>query len=234
MEDLIKINLLYNKKNIEIELPSTYNEFLNLLEDKLYLTPELLESAMIYYYDKDGDKNIVSKDNYDESKNENDGNYELEIDFFSKTKTPNNDSDEENNDYKQKIKLNKNELKEIEEKIAKKYVKILEEKLKKKDLEHKNEISNIKENLDNTIKAIIKKNEKEFLDISKYYDEKMKENFQKYNEMIINNLNKSISQSNLNELMQEFFNNENLGEQDINGSYDNELNSRVFSAVLKK
>ena len=234
MEDLIKINLLYNKKNIEIELPSTYNEFLNLLEDKLYLTPELLESAMIYYYDKDGDKNIVSKDNYDESKNENDGNYELEIDFFSKTKTPNNDSDEENNDYKQKIKLNKNELKEIEEKIAKKYVKILEEKLKKKDLEHKNEISNIKENLDNTIKAIIKKNEKEFSDISKYYDEKMKENFQKYNEMIINNLNKSISQSNLNELMQEFFNNENLGEQDINGSYDNELNSRVFSAVLKK
>ena len=234
MEDLIKINLLYNKKNIEIELPSTYNEFLNLLEDKLYLTPELLESAMIYYYDKDGDKNIVSKDNYDESKNENDGNYELEIDFFSKTKTPNNDSDEENNDYKQKIKLNKNELKEIEEKIAKKYVKILEEKLKKKDLEHKNEISNIKENLDNTIKAIIKKNEKEFSDISKYYDEKMKENFQKYNEMIINNLSKSISQSNLNELMQEFFNNENLGEQDINGSYDNELNSRVFSAVLKK
>ena len=234
MEDLIKINLLYNKKNIEIELPSTYNEFLNLLEDKLYLTQELLDSAMIYYYDRDGDKNIVSKDNYDESKNENDGNYELEIDFFSKTKTPNNDSDEENNDYKQKIKLNKNELKEIEEKIAKKYVKILEEKLKKKDLEHKNEISNIKENLDNTIKAIIKKNEKEFSDISKYYDEKMKENFQKYNEMIINNLNKSISQSNLNELMQEFFNNENLGEQDINGSYDNELNSRVFSAVLKK
>ena len=234
MEDLIKINLLYNKKNIEIELPSTYNEFLNLLEDKLYLTPELLESAMIYYYDKDGDKNIVSKDNYDESKNENDGNYELEIDFFSKTKTPNNDSDEENNDYKQKIKLNKNELKEIEEKIAKKYVKILEEKLKKKDLEYKNEISNIKENLENTIKAIIKKNEKEFSDISKYYDEKMKENFQKYNEMIINNLNKSISQSNLNELMQEFFNNENLGEQDINGNEDNELNSRVFSAVLNK
>ena len=232
MEDLIKINLLYNKKNIEIELPSTYNEFLNLLEDKLYLTPELLESAMIYYYDKDGDKNIVSKDNYDESKNENDGNYELEIDFFSKTKTPNNDSDEENNDYKQKIKLNKNELKEIEEKIAKKYVKILEEKLKKKDLEYKNEIYNIKENLENTIKAIIKKNEKEFSDISKYYDEKMKENFQKYNEMIINNLNKSISQSNLNELMQEFFNNENLGEQDINGNDDNELNSRVFSAVL--
>ena len=234
MEDLIKINLLYNKKNIEIELPSTYNEFLNLLEDKLYLTKELLDSAMIYYYDKDGDKNIVSKDNYDESKNENDGNYELEIDFFSKGKTPDNDSDEENNDYKQKKKLNKNELKEIEEKIAKKYVKILEEKLKKKDLEYKNEISNIKENLENTIKAIIKKNEKEFSDISKYYDEKMKENFQKYNEMIINNLNKSISQSNLNELMQEFFNNENLGEQDINGNDDNELNSRVFSAVLNK
>ena len=41
------IKLLYNKKTIELELPSTYDEFMKLLEDKLYLTEELVRNAKI-------------------------------------------------------------------------------------------------------------------------------------------------------------------------------------------
>ena len=223
MED--SIILLYNNKNIEIELPSKFKEFLKLLEDKLFLTPEWLDLATIYYYDKDGDRNIISAENYDESKEENNGKFEMEIDFFSKTKTPKLGNDENNNDdnnIKKKL--------EIEEKIAKKYIKIFEEKLEKKDLEHKNEISKIKENFEKTINAIIEKNKKEFSDISKYYDSKMKENFEKYNQMIINNLNKGISQSNLNELMKEYFNKENIEEN----NNEDEISSEFFSEIIKK
>ena len=236
MEESIKINLLYNKRNIEIELPSKYQEFLNLLENKLYLTPEILDSSMIYYFDKEGDKNIITEENYDESKEENNGNFEMEIDFTSKA--PNNDNDEEgNNDGNNNIKkLNKKELKEIEKKIAKKYAKIFEEKIKKKDLEHKKEISNIKENLEKIINSLIENNGNQFNALSEYYNNKMKEKFQKYNEMIIDNLNKGISQSNLNELMQEIINNENknLGQQYIEDNDEEELKSGIFSAVIKK
>ena len=239
MEESIKINLLYNKRNIEIELPSTYQEFLNFLENKLYLTPEILDSSMIYYFDKEGDKNIITEENYDESKEENNGNFEMEIDFTSKTKTPKNGSDEEDNNNKNNNtnkKLNKNELKEIEKKIAKKYAKIFEEKIKKKDLEHKKEISNIKENLEKIINSLIENNGNQFNALSEYYNNKMKEKFQKYNEMIIDNLNKGISQSNLNELMQEIINNENenLGQQYFEDNDEEELNSGIFSAVIKK
>ena len=219
MEESIKINFLYNKRNIEIELPSKYQEFLNLLENKLYLTSEILDSSMIYYYDKEGDKNIITEENYDESKEENNGNFEMEIDFTSKTKTPKNGSDEEDNNNENNNtnkKLNKNELKEIEKKIAKKYAKIFEEKIKKKDLEHKKEISNLKENLEKIINSLIENNGNQFSALSEYYNNKMKEKFQKYNEMVIENLNKGISQSNLNELMQDIINNkndENLGQQ---------------------
>ena len=233
----IKINLLYNKRNIEIELPSTYKEFLNLLENKLYLTPEILDSSMIYYFDKEGDKNIITEENYDESKEENNGNFEMEIDFTSKN--PKNDNDEEdNNDENNNInkKLNKKELKEIEKKIAKKYAKIFEEKIRKKDLEHKKEISNIKENLEKIINSLIENNGNQFSALSEYYNNKMKEEFQKYNEMIIDNLNKGISQSNLNELMQEIINNktENLGQQYFEDNDEDELNSGIFSTIIKK
>ena len=37
-QDENKITLTYNNRKIELELPSSYQEFLNLLEDKLYLT----------------------------------------------------------------------------------------------------------------------------------------------------------------------------------------------------
>ena len=240
MEESIKINFLYNKRNIEIELPSKYQEFLNLLENKLYLTSEILDSSMIYYYDKEGDKNIITEENYDESKEENNGNFEMEIDFTSKTKTPKNGSDEEDNNNENNNtnkKLNKNELKEIEKKIAKKYAKIFEEKIKKKDLEHKKEISNLKENLEKIINSLIENNGNQFSALSEYYNNKMKEKFQKYNEMVIENLNKGISQSNLNELMQDIINNkndENLGQQYFEDNDENELNSGIFSAVIKK
>ena len=240
MEESIKINFLYNKRNIEIELPSKYQEFLNLLENKLYLTSEILDSSMIYYYDKEGDKNIITEENYDESKEENNGNFEMEIDFTSKTKTPKNGSDEEDNNNENNNtnkKLNKNELKEIEKKIAKKYAKIFEEKIKKKDLEHKKEISKLKENLEKIINSLIENNGNQFSALSEYYNNKMKEKFQKYNEMVIENLNKGISQSNLNELMQDIINNkndENLGQQYFEDNDENELNSGIFSAVIKK
>ena len=240
MEESIKINFLYNKRNIEIELPSKYQEFLNLLENKLYLTSEILDSSMIYYYDKEGDKNIITEENYDESKEENNGNFEMEIDFTSKTKTPKNGSDEEDNNNENNNtnkKLNKNELKEIKKKIAKKYAKIFEEKIKKKDLEHKKEISKLKENLEKIINSLIENNGNQFSALSEYYNNKMKEKFQKYNEMVIENLNKGISQSNLNELMQDIINNkndENLGQQYFEDNDENELNSGIFSAVIKK
>jgi hypothetical protein len=221
MERSIIITLLYNKREIEIELPSTYEEFLKLLEDKLYLTKELVSLATISYNDSDGDKNIISYDNYDDSKTENNGFFEMELVF------PN-----ENNINKSQIndKLNKDEIKEIEKKIAKKYAKIFEEKLKKKDLEYEKEISEIKKNFENTMNTMIENNENQFNVLSNYYNEKMKENFEKYNQMIIENLNEGISHSNLNKLMEEFFNNNKQNFEEDN----DDLNSRIFSQVIKK
>ena len=221
MERSIIITLLYNKREIEIELPSTYEEFLKLLEDKLYLTKELVSLATISYNDSDGGKNIISYDNYDDSKTENNGFFEMELVF------PN-----ENNINKSQIndKLNKDEIKEIEKKIAKKYAKIFEEKLKKKDLEYEKEISEIKKNFENTMNTMIENNENQFNVLSNYYNEKMKENFEKYNQMIIENLNEGISHSNLNKLMEEFFNNNKPNFEEDN----DDLNSRIFSQVIKK
>ena len=221
MERSIIITLLYNKREIEIELPSTYEEFLKLLEDKLYLTKELVSLATISYNDSDGDKNIISYDNYDDSKTENNGFFEMELVF------PN-----ENNINKNQIneKLNKEEIKEIEKKIAKKYAKIFEEKLNKKDSEYEKEISEIKKNFENTMNTMIENNENQFNVLSNYYNEKMKENFEKYNQMIIENLNEGISHSNLNNLMEEFFNNNKPNFEEDN----DDLNSRIFSQVIKK
>ena len=103
-------------------------------------------------------------------------------------------------------------------------------------MEHKKEISNIKENLEKIINSLIENNGNQFSALSEYYNNKMKEKFQKYNEMIIDNLNKGISQSNLNELMQEIINNktENLGQQYFEDNDEDELNSGIFSTIIKK
>ena len=104
-------------------------------------------------------------------------------------------------------------------------------------MEHKKEISNLKENLEKIINSLIENNGNQFSALSEYYNNKMKEKFQKYNEMVIENLNKGISQSNLNELMQDIIinkNDESLGQQYFEDNDENELNSGIFSAVIKK
>ena len=239
MEGPIKITLLYNNKKIKLQLPSTYNEFLKLLEDKLYLTPELVNSAIIYYQDSDGDNNILSEDSYNQSLEDNNGIFEMSLDLKNKK----DDSDDDNNNNNQvNAKLGKNEIKNIEKKIAVKFSKIFEEKLKKKDLEYQKEISIIKKNFENTMKSVIENSSIEYNNLSDYYNEKMKDYFKKYNEMIIENINKGISQSNLNQLMDQFFiNNQFLNNKDKPGDDDDDdqnngdsHDSFVFSKVIEK
>lgn len=239
MEGPIKITLLYNNKKIKLQLPSTYNEFLKLLEDKLYLTPELVNSAIIYYQDSDGDNNILSEDSYNQSLEDNNGIFEMSLDLKNKK----DDSDDDNNNNNQvNAKLGKNEIKNIEKKIAVKFSKIFEEKLKKKDLEYQKEISIIKKNFENTMKSVIENSSIEYNNLSDYYNEKMKDYFKKYNEMIIENINKGISQSNLNQLMDQFFiNNQFLNNKDKPGDDDDDdqnngdsHDSFVFSKVIDK
>ena len=239
MEGPIKITLLYNNKKIKLQLPSTYNEFLKLLEDKLYLTPELVNSAIIYYQDSDGDNNILSEDSYNQSLEDNNGIFEMSLDLKNKK----DDSDDDNNNNNQvNAKLGKNEIKNIEKKIAVKFSKIFEEKLKKKDLEYQKEISIIKKNFENTMKSVIENSSIEYNNLSDYYNEKMKDYFKKYNEMIIENINKGISQSNLNQLMDQFFiNNQFLNNKDKPGNDDDDdqnngdsHDSFVFSKVIDK
>lgn len=239
MEGPIKITLLYNNKKIKLQLPSTYNEFLKLLEDKLYLTPELVNSAIIYYQDSDGDNNILSEDSYNQSLEDNNGIFEMSLDLKNKK----DDSDDDNNNNNQvNAKLGKNEIKNIEKKIAVKFSKIFEEKLKKKDLEYQKEISIIKKNFENAMKSVIENSSIEYNNLSDYYNEKMKDYFKKYNEMIIENINKGISQSNLNQLMDQFFiNNQFLNNKDKPGDDDDDdqnngdsHDSFVFSKVIDK
>ena len=237
MEGPIKITLLYNNKKIKLQLPSTYNEFLKLLEDKLYLTPELVNSAIIYYQDSDGDNNILSEDSYNQSLEDNNGIFEMSLDLKNKK----DDSDDDNNNNNQvNAKLGKNEIKNIEKKIAVKFSKIFEEKLKKKDLEYQKEISIIKKNFENTMKSVIENSSIEYNNLSDYYNEKMKDYFKKYNEMIIENINKGISQSNLNQLMDQFFINNQFLNNKANHDDDDDQNngdshdSFVFSKVIDK
>ena len=199
------IKLLYNKKTIELELPSTYDEFMKLLEDKLYLTEELVRNAKIVYYDHDNDNNYLSEDNYEDSITDNNGNWEMEIDFCSKPEaTPIGNNNEG---------INKEQLKEIEKKIAKKVVKIYEEKMKKKEEEQNNEISKIKEDFENIMNTAITKNESQINELSDYYNQKFKEYFENYNKMIINNINTGISESEINNLYEKFIKENNLNDE---------------------
>jgi len=237
MEGPVKITLFYNNKKIKLQLPSTYNEFLKLLEDKLYLTPELVNSAIIYYQDSDGDNNILSEESYSQSLEDSNGNFEMLLDLKNKK----DDSDEDNDGGQINPKLGKNEVKNIEKKIAVKFSKIFEEKLKKKDSEHQKEISIIKKNFENVMKSVIENSSIEYNNLSEYYNEKMKDYFKKYNEMIIENINKGISKSNLNQLMEQFFiNNQFLNNKDKPNDDDDDQNngdshdSFVFSKVIDK
>ena len=209
------IKLLYNKKTIELELPSTYDEFMKLLEDKLYLTEELVRNAKIIYYDQDNDNNFLGEDNYEASITDNNGNWEMEIDFCTKPDdlTPNGNNDD--NKLGKNVGINKEQLKEIEKKIAKKVVKLYEAKMKKKEEEHNNEISKIKEDFENVMNTAITKNESQINDLSEYYNKKLKEYFENYNKMIINNINTGISESEINNLYEKFIKENNLNDDNI-------------------
>jgi len=73
------IKLLYDKKIIELVLPSTYDEFMKLLEDKLYLTQKLVRNAKIIYCDQDNDEICLDEENYEYSITENNGNWKMYI-----------------------------------------------------------------------------------------------------------------------------------------------------------
>ena len=78
-----KIILNYNNKKIELELSSSYKEFLDLLENKLYLNKYIMDNIRLKYYDKDNDLNYVTnEDEYNTSLNEHNGNWEMNIELF--------------------------------------------------------------------------------------------------------------------------------------------------------
>ena len=200
------IKLLYNKKTIELELPSTYDEFMKLLEDKLYLTEELVRNAKIVYYDQDNDQYYLGEDNYEDSITDNNGNWEMEIDFSSNPDAP----------TQTPTPIDKNKLKELEKKIAKKVVKIYEKKMKKKEEEHNKEISQIKEDFENVMNTAISKNESQINDLSECY-----------NKMIINNINTGISESEINNLYEKFIKENNLNDE-------NDDNMKISRVINKK
>ena len=218
METNKNILLLYNNKEIEINLPSTYDEFLELLVEKLYLTPEIIKCAVISYKDLDGDNNIISSDSYEDCLKDNEGVFEMEID---------NSSQQINNedDFANKINDKKNDkqfIKDMEQKIINKYIKIFKDKLKNKKIEHQNEISSLKKDFENTMKSVIEVNEDQYKNIAEYYNQKMKDNFKKYNDMIIANIDKGLSQSDLNIMAEQFINNNYLNEDNNNIKENNE------------
>ena len=217
MEEKICITLIYNEREIKLELPDTYDKFINLLEDKLYLTPQMVASSNIYYQDKDGDKCEIHRDNYNESFDDCNGIFEMKLNFDNK-------GDKIIFDNKRII---GNELKNLENTIAKKFSKILVKKLKEKDLEHKNEISSIKTDFQNTLNTIIQKTENKYNELSDYYNEKMKTIFQEYNELIIEKINKGISGSDLNKLAEKFINDNQI----INNDNEEKF---TFSRVINK
>ena len=237
-----KIKLFYNNKSIDLVLPKKYKDFLKLLENTFYLTPELLEKATISYFDSEGYENMIDdEEGYNDSLNEHTGKWEMKIDFFSTPNNPDNDLDNKPNKDNNKV-INqkiivKNEIKNIEKKIAKKYSKIIENKLKQKESEHQEEISKITSDFKNTMNSVIQINEENYNNLSQYYNGKMKEYFQKYNDLVIENLNKGISQSELKDLAEQFFKDNQLPDinnNQMNNNDDNDDgNSFTFSKFIK-
>lgn len=213
MESYNDIILKYNNFDIPMQLPSTYKEFVNLLEKNLYLTPKILDSAIIYYYDSENDKNTLSEEEYSQCLTDNNGTFELEIELSQ------NKTNEGNNNM---------------EDIVKKCGKIFKEKIKQKESEHKNEISEMKKEFEKTINSIIDESKIQYNSLCEYYNEKMKENFEEYNKMIIENIDKGISQSNLNKLTEEFINKNkfsNLGDDKENK--ENEGSGNLEFSIIK-
>ena len=231
-----EIKLKYNNREITIQLPSKYKQFTNLLEDKLYLTPDLMKCATISYYDSEGDKNTLSDEEYDLCLNDNNGDFELEIDYLQYCQN-NQINDDIQGPYENdgKIinnkKIDKNEIKNIEKKIADKCVKIFKQKLQNKDLEHKNEISTIKLNFENTMTSMIESNKNQIDSLLGHFNNKMKENFTKYNDMIIKNIDEGILKSDLNKLTEQFINNNQFSQ--LKNNIDDKNDEQLEFSLIK-
>ena len=85
--------------------------------------------------------------------------------------------------------------------------------------------------------SVIQINEENYNNLSQYYNGKMKEYFQKYNDLVIENLNKGISQSELKDLAEQFFKDNQLPDinnNQMNNNDDNDDgNSFTFSKFIK-
>ena len=156
--------------------------------------------------------------------------------FFPKIIKEDNNVDE-NEGYNKNVinnkAINQKDLKNLEKSIAKKFAKIFETKLKEKDIKHQKEILSIKKEFKSTIDSAMKNSENKYNELSDYYNEQMKINFQKYNEMIIENINKGLTQSDLNKLAEKFINDNQIHNSDDENN-DDDNNKISFSKVIKK
>ena len=156
--------------------------------------------------------------------------------FFPKIIKEDNNVDE-NEGYNKNVinnkAINQKDLKNLEKSIAKKFAKIFETKLKEKDIKHQKEILSIKKEFKSTIDSAMKNSENKYNELSDYYNEQMKINFQKYNEMIIENINKGLTQSDLNKLAEKFINDNQIHNSDDENN-DDDNNKIIFSKVIKK
>ena len=244
MEPSNTINLKYNGKKVTLELPEKYEDFLKLIEDKFFLSKELMKYISINYFDEENYSNLVDdEESYEISLLEHKGEWEMIIDLqkLKDDDNSNNNKINENSKISPKIKnFDKNDVKKLEEKISKKYASIFKKKMDEKKIEYKNQMSKLENDFKNTMNTVLQKNEESYEQLSQYYNDKMKEYFQKYNDIVIENLNKGISQSELKELADQFFKEnqiQNMGQNIINGN--NQINgdagsSFAFSRIINK
>ena len=216
------VNLLYNNTyTIEIELPDTYKEFIEYITKKLYLTPELVKTAKIYYIDTEDDKNPLIEENYAEGISDSNGNWIMEIEL-DKMKISNDDDNNQNDsDNKNDSQKNEQEIFELEKKIVKKISNIYKNKVNQLE----NEMINMKKDYEGAIETIISENEKQIEELNKFFNDKMKVYFDKYNELILENLQNGISKSNLDKLQEGFIN--EMNDEDKGNGDDYCLFSKV-------
>ncbi len=239
MEPSNSVNLKYNGRNITLELPENYEDFLKLIEDKFFLSPELMKYITINYFDEDDYKNLVDdEDSYEIGLSDHKGNWEMNIDLQKRMEDDNTSNNSKINKNNNKVKsFDKNEVKKLEEKIAKKYASIFKKKLEEKKKEYKNGMSKLENDFKSTMDTVLQKNEESYEQLTQYYNDKMKEYFQKYNDIVIENLNKGISQSELKDLAEQFFKENqipNMAHNEIKGGDGNPEASFAFSRIINK
>ena len=82
MEPSNTINLKYNGKKVTLELPEKYEDFLKLIEDKFFLSKELMKYISINYFDEENYSNLIDdEESYEISLLEHKGEWEMIIDL---------------------------------------------------------------------------------------------------------------------------------------------------------